>query len=88
MIFEVSLEKIKLDTQVSNSKIIKYIIDLSNNVNFEEVEDMLNKNYQNTFDIKRLEDNKLQISISENAINELRIAAIKQKYYYFEKSGK
>ena len=56
----------------------KIYIDFSNNVNFEEVEDMLNKNYQNTFDIKRLEDNKLQISISENAINELRIAAIKQ----------
>ena len=56
----------------------KIFIDLSNNVNFEEVEDMLNKNYQNTFDIKRLDDNKLQISISENAINELRIAAIKQ----------
>ena len=56
----------------------KIFIDLSSNVNFEEVEDMLNKNYQNTFDIKRLEDNKLQISISENAINELRIAAIKQ----------
>ena len=56
----------------------KIFIDLSNNVNFEEVEEMLNKNYQNTFDIKRLEDNKLQISISENAINELRIAAIKQ----------
>ena len=56
----------------------KIFIALSNNVNFEEVEDMLNKNYQNTFDIKRLEDNKLQISISENAINELRIAAIKQ----------
>ena len=56
----------------------KIFIDLSNNVNFEEVEDMLNKNYQNTFDIKRLEDNKLQIRISENAINELRIAAIKQ----------
>ena len=65
-IFEVSFE---------NNKIF---IDLSNNVNFEEVEDMLNKIYQNTFDIKRLEDNKLQISISENAINELRIAAIKQ----------
>ena len=56
----------------------KIFIDLSNNVNFEEVEDMLNKNYQNTFDIKKLDDNKLQISISENAINELRIAAIKQ----------
>jgi len=56
----------------------KIFIDLSSNVNFEEVEDMLNKNYQNTFDIKRLDDNKLQISISENAINELRIAAIKQ----------
>ena len=56
----------------------KIFIDLSNNVNFEEVEDMLNKIYQNTFDIKRLEDNKLQISISENALNELRIAAIKQ----------
>ena len=56
----------------------KTFIDLSNNVNFEKVENMLNKNYQNTFDIERLEDNKLQISISENAINELRIAAIKQ----------
>ncbi len=56
----------------------KIFIDLSNNVNYEEVEDMLNKNYQNTFDTRRLEDNKLQISISENAINELRIAAIKQ----------
>ena len=56
----------------------KIYIDFSSNVNFEEVEDMLNKNYQNTFDIKKLDDNKLQISISENAINELRIAAIKQ----------
>ena len=56
----------------------KIYIDFSKTVNFEDVEDMLNKNYQNTFDIKRLDDNKLQISISENTINELRIAAIKQ----------
>ena len=56
----------------------KIYIDFSRNVNFEEVEDMLNKNYQNTFDIKWLDDNKLKISISENTINELRIAAIKQ----------
>ena len=56
----------------------KIYIGFSSNVNFEEVEDMLNENYKNTFDIERLQDNKLQISISENAINELRIAAIKQ----------
>jgi len=72
------LRKNKIRYSNFNFENNKIYIDFLSDVNFEEVEDMLNKNYQNTFDIKKLDDNKLQISISENAINELRIAAIKQ----------
>ena len=56
----------------------KIYINFSEDLNFEKVESLLITNYQNTFDIERLDNTSIQISISENTINELRIAAIKQ----------
>ena len=56
----------------------KIYINFSEDLNFEKVESLLITNYQNTFDIERLDNTTIQISISENTINELRIAAIKQ----------
>ena len=40
---------------------------------------MISSNYQNTFDIMRSDNNKMNISISDKALNEIRIAAIKSK---------
>ena len=53
-------------------------VEFINNASYKEAEDLINNNYQNTFDIKKVGDNKMSITISNFTINELRIAAIKQ----------
>lgn len=53
-------------------------IQFPNQESFEEAAELISKNYQDTFDLIRLSDNKMKLIISESAINELRIAAIKQ----------
>ena len=53
-------------------------VEFINNASYKEAEDLINNNYQNTFDIIKVGDNKMRITISNFTINELRIAAIKQ----------
>ena len=45
---------------------------------YESTESLIKTSYQNTFDIKKIKSNDMEISLSEDALNELRIAAIKQ----------
>ena len=45
---------------------------------YESAENLIKTSYQNTFDIKKIKSNDMEISLSEDALNELRIAAIKQ----------
>ena len=61
-----------------NSDAGKIIIEFVDANNYEFAERMITNNYQNTFDIVRSNDNKMNISISDKALNEIRIAAIKQ----------
>ena len=44
----------------------------------KKAENLINNNYQNTFDIVKVDNNIMRITISSSTINELRIAAIKQ----------
>ena len=53
-------------------------IRFANQESFEAAAELISKNYQDTFDLISLSDNKMKLVISETAINELRIAAIKQ----------
>ena len=72
------LRKNKIRYKSFNFENNKIFINFSNDKNFKNTEDLINTNYQNTFDIDKLENNGMQLSISENTLNELRIAAIKQ----------
>ena len=72
------LRKNKIRYKSFNFENNKIFINFSNDKNFKNTEDLINTNYQNTFDINKLENNGMQLSISENTLNELRIAAIKQ----------
>tara|TARA_B100001996_G_scaffold381499_2_gene371050 strand:+ start:253 stop:1878 length:1626 start_codon:yes stop_codon:yes gene_type:complete len=58
----------------SNSIEIEFVDDNS----YEKVEDLINSNYQNTFDLIKIDNNKMKIIFAESALNELRLAAIKQ----------
>ncbi|MDC0482530.1 protein translocase subunit SecD [Gammaproteobacteria bacterium] len=53
-------------------------IEFNDNGFYERTEDLVKNSYQNTFDIKKINNNAMEITISEDALNELRIAAIKQ----------
>ena len=72
------LRKEKIRYRNFNSDTGKIIIEFADANNYESAEKMISKNYQNTFDFIRLDDNKMNISISDKALNEIRIAAIKQ----------
>ena len=61
-------------THQSNTVYVEY----NDSNSYEKAEDLINTSYQNTFDIEKIDINKMKISISEDALNELRIAAIKQ----------
>ena len=61
-----------------NSDLGKINIEFLDSDNYESAKKMISSNYQNTFDIMRSDDNKMNISISDKALNEIRIAAIKQ----------
>jgi preprotein translocase subunit SecD len=45
---------------------------------YESAENIIKTNYQNTFDVKKINSNEMEISLSDDALNELRKAAIKQ----------
>ena len=53
-------------------------VEFNNNDFYQKAENLINNNYQNTFDIVKVDNNKMRITISSSTINELRIAAIKQ----------
>ena len=53
-------------------------IEFNDNSFYERTEDLIKTSYQNTFDINKININEMEITISEDALNELRIAAIKQ----------
>ena len=72
------LRKNKIRYKSFNFENNKIFINFSNDKNYKNTEDLINTNYQNTFDIDKLENNGMQLSISENTLNDLRIAAIKQ----------
>ena len=69
-------EKIRYRNFSSQQKNIE--IQFANQESFEAAAELISKNYQDTFDLISLSDNKMKLVISETAINELRIAAIKQ----------
>ena len=71
------LRKEKIRYNNFNASLKNIEIDFINNESFEQAKKFINNNYQNTFDIEKF-NNKMVISISENTLNELRIAAIKQ----------
>ena len=72
------LRKNKIRYKSFNFENNKILINFINDESLKKTEDLINTNYQNTFDIDKLENNVMQLSISENTLNELRIAAIKQ----------
>ncbi len=72
------LRKNKIRYKSFNFENNKILINFINDQSLKKTEDLINTNYQNTFDINKLENNGMQLSISENTLNELRIAAIKQ----------
>jgi len=53
-------------------------IEFVNDNSYEKVENLINSNYQNTFDLIKIDNNKMKIIFSESALSELRLAAIKQ----------
>jgi preprotein translocase subunit SecD len=53
-------------------------IEFINNDNYEKAEKLIKNNYQDTFEITKISDAKMNITISDKTLNELRIAAIKQ----------
>ena len=71
------LRKEKIRYNNFNASLKNIEIDFINDETFEQAKKFINNNYQNTFDIEKF-NNKMVISISENTLNELRIAAIKQ----------
>ncbi len=72
------LRKEKIRYRNFNSDLGKINIEFLDSDNYESAKKMISSNYQNTFDIIRSDDNKMNISISDKALNEIRIAAIKQ----------
>jgi len=71
------LRKEKIRYNNFNASLKNIEIDFINDESFERAKKFINNNYQNTFDIEKF-NHKMVISISENTLNELRIAAIKQ----------
>ena len=72
------LRKSKIRYKSFNFENNKIIIDFFSDENFQKAENLINSNYQNAFDIVKTKNNVMQLTISENTLNELRIAAIKQ----------
>lgn len=53
-------------------------IEFLNNDNYEKAEKLIKNNYQDTFEITKISDLRMNITISDKMLNELRLAAIKQ----------
>jgi preprotein translocase subunit SecD len=53
-------------------------IEFLNNDNYEKAEKLIKNNYQDTFEITKISDLRMNITISDKMLNELRLGAIKQ----------
>ena len=72
------LRKEKIRYKKYSHKNNNIYIEFNDNSFYERTEDLIKTSYQNTFDINKININEMEITISEDALNELRIAAIKQ----------
>ncbi len=61
-----------------SSEKINTSIEFLNYSDYKKAEKLITKNYQDTFDITRVNDVEMRLKISEKFLNETRIAAIKQ----------
>jgi len=72
------LRKEKIRYKNFSSETTNITINFLNYDDYKKADNLINKVYQNTFDIIRVDDDKMKLEISEKALNEIRIAAIKQ----------
>ncbi len=72
------LRKEKIRYKNFSGESLNITIDFLNYEDFKVADKLINKVYQNTFDITRVGESKMKLEISERALNEIRIAAIKQ----------
>ena len=72
------LRKEKIRYKNFTSESINITIDFLNYEDYKKADKLINRVYQNTFDVIRVDDSKMKLEISEKALNEIRIAAIKQ----------
>ena len=72
------LRKEKIRYKNFSGESLNITIDFLNYEDFRLANKLINKVYQNTFDITRVGESKMKLEISEKALNEIRVAAIKQ----------
>ena len=72
------LRKEKIRYKNFSGESLNITIDFLNYEDYKKADKLINKVYQNTFDITRVGESKMKLEISERALNEIRIAAIKQ----------
>ena len=72
------LRKEKIRYKNFSGESLNINIDFLNYEDYKKADKLINKVYQNTFDITRVGESKMKLEISEKALNEIRLAAIKQ----------
>ena len=72
------LRKEKIRYKNFSGESLNITIDFLNYEDYKKADKLINKVYQNTFDITRVGESKMKLEISEKALNEIRLAAIKQ----------
>jgi preprotein translocase subunit SecD len=73
---ELRKEKIRYNNFNYSGKVIE--INFIDVISYDKAKKLVEESYQNTFEIQKIENTKMMLSISESFLNELRIAAIKQ----------
>jgi preprotein translocase subunit SecD len=73
---ELRKEKIRYNNFNYSGKVVE--INFIDVISYDKAKKLVEENYQNTFEIQKIENTKMMLSISESFLNELRIAAIKQ----------
>jgi preprotein translocase subunit SecD len=73
---ELRKEKIRYNNFNYSGKAIE--INFIDVISYDKAKKLVEESYQNTFEIQKIENTKMMLSISESFLNELRIAAIKQ----------
>ena len=73
---ELRKEKIRYNNFNYSGKVIE--INFIDVISYDKAKKLVEESYPNTFEIQKIENTKMMLSISESFLNELRIAAIKQ----------